>query len=55
MITFLPAELTVPAVQFPANAGVVEAMQQALWNMSDLIPDNSLVGRILHVLVGCTG
>jgi high-affinity iron transporter len=54
LVTFLAAGLAAQAVQFLANAGVVEALQQTLWNTSGFIPENGLLGRVLHALVGYT-
>ncbi|HEY9521113.1 MAG TPA: iron permease, partial [Methyloceanibacter sp.] len=42
------------AIRFLQAAGVVTALQMRVWDTSWLLPDSSILGRLLHVLVGYT-
>jgi high-affinity iron transporter len=52
LITFLAAGLAAQSVQFLAAAGVVEALSARVWDTSRWLPEDSLVGRLLHTLIG---
>jgi high-affinity iron transporter len=54
LITLLAAGLAAQAVQFLANAGWVAIFDQTAWNTSWLLSEGSILGRLLHTLVGYT-
>ncbi len=54
LITLLAAGLGAQAVQFLANAGWVAIFDQTAWNTSWLLSEGSILGRLLHTLVGYT-
>ena len=54
LITLLAAGLAAQAVAFLQQAGYVEALTFTVWDTSWLLSDGSLVGRLLHTLIGYT-
>jgi high-affinity iron transporter len=54
LITLLAAGLASQAVAFVQQAGYVEVLTTALWNTSWLLSDDSILGRLVHTLVGYT-
>lgn len=54
LIVFLAAGLAAQAAQFLSNAGVITVLDRPLWNSSALLPEGSIVGRVLHALIGYT-
>ncbi|MCW2283897.1 high-affinity iron transporter [Rhodoblastus acidophilus] len=52
LITFLAAGMASQSVVYLQQAGLVEAWSRTLWNTSALLPDDSMIGRVLHVLFG---
>ncbi len=54
LITLLAAGLAAQAVQFLANAGWVTVFDETAWNTSWLLSEGSILGRLLHTLVGYT-
>ena len=52
MIAFLAAGLASQAVAFLQQADVITALSGVLWDSSHILSDSSLVGRILHTLIG---
>jgi high-affinity iron transporter len=54
LIALLATGLAAQAMQFLANAGVVAVFEQTAWNTSWLLSEDSIVGRLLHVLIGYT-
>jgi high-affinity iron transporter len=54
LIAFLAAGLAAQAVQFLASGGIVTALDGTAWNTSWLLSDNSIIGRLLHTLMGYT-
>lgn len=52
LITLLAAGLAAQAVQQLSNAGVLNVLDGALWDISWLLSEESWPGRVLHVLVG---
>jgi high-affinity iron transporter len=54
LITLLAAGLAAQAVQFLANAGLLTAYDQSVWNTSWLLSQGSILGRLLHTLIGYT-
>ena len=54
LITFLAAGLAAQSIVFLQQAGLVTAMEGTLWDTSAILSDSSLVGRVLHTLLGYT-
>jgi len=54
LITLLAAGMAAQAVRFLQAAGVVTALRTKVWDTSWLLSDSSILGRMLHVLVGYT-
>jgi high-affinity iron transporter len=52
MVTLLAAGLAAQAVTFVAAAGLVDSLGPVLWDSSGLLSESSLVGRLLHTLIG---
>jgi high-affinity iron transporter len=52
LITLLAAGMGAQAVLFLHQAGVITAGSATLWDSSAILRDDSLLGRVLHVLVG---
>jgi high-affinity iron transporter len=52
LITFLAAGMAAQSVAFLEQAGVVTSLGRTMWDSSWLLSEASLVGRILHTLVG---
>lgn len=54
LITFLAAGLAAQCVAFLQQAGVITALSDTVWDTSAILSDRSLVGRVLHTLLGYT-
>jgi high-affinity iron transporter len=54
LLALLAAGMAAQAIRFLQAAGVVTAFQTRLWDTSWLLSDQSIAGRMLHVLVGYT-
>ncbi len=54
LIVLLAAGLAAQAVQFYTDAGLITALDRPLWNSSWLVSEGSLVGKMLHALLGYT-
>jgi high-affinity iron transporter len=54
LITFLAAGLAAQSVVFLQQAGVATALEGTVWDTSAILSDSSLLGRVLHTLVGYT-
>jgi high-affinity iron transporter len=52
LITLVAAGLASQAVAFLQQAGYIELMTGTLWHSDWLLPEGSLLGRLLHTLVG---
>jgi high-affinity iron transporter len=52
LITFLAAGLASQAANFLQQAGVVSLWSDTAWDTSAILSDASLIGRVLHTLVG---
>lgn len=52
LITFLAAGLAAQAIAFLQQAGIMTAFDQTVWDTSWLLSDTSLLGRVLHTLIG---
>ncbi|MCJ2128501.1 FTR1 family protein [Methylobacterium sp. E-045] len=54
LIIFLAAGLAAQAAQFLTNAGLITVLDRPLWNTANVLSEGSMVGRVLHALVGYT-
>jgi high-affinity iron transporter len=54
LIALLAAGMAAQCVQFLNNAGMVVALDQTVWDTSWLLSEGSIVGRMLHALIGYT-
>ncbi len=52
LITFLAAGMAAQCVVFLQQAGYVTALSRTVWDTSSVLPDDSLLGRVLHTLFG---
>jgi high-affinity iron transporter len=52
LIALLAAGLASQAVGFLEQANVVTALPDQLWDSSNILSDTSIIGRVLHTLVG---
>ena len=52
LISLLAAGLAAQAVLFLEQAGVLTMLSQTAWNTSWILSDTSLIGRVLHTLIG---
>src|ERR1041385_4883140 len=52
LIALLAAAMAAQAIQFLNNAGLVIALGRTVWDTSSLLSEDSIVGRMLHALVG---
>jgi len=54
LIAFLAAGMAAQAVQFLDAAGIIDVLGQRLWDTSGILPQDGILGRLLHTLVGYT-
>ena len=54
LISFIAAGMAVQSVAFLEQADIVSVLDRTVWNTSAVLPDNSLLGRALHTLLGYT-
>lgn len=54
MIALLAAGMAAQAVQFADNAGLIHAGSAVVWDTSHWLPESSLLGKLLHTLIGYT-
>ena len=54
LIALLAAGMAAQAVQFLNAGGLVTALDRTLWDTSGFLSDASLLGKLLHILVGYT-
>jgi high-affinity iron transporter len=54
MIVLLAAGLATQATAFLQQGGFVDVLRRPLWNSSALLDDGSLLGKLLHTLIGYT-
>src|SRR5689334_1802229 len=52
LIALLAAGMAAQAVQFLNNAGLVVALDRTVWDTSWLLSEKSILGRLLHTLIG---
>jgi high-affinity iron transporter len=54
LITLLAAGMAAQAVAFLVQADILPPVGEAIWDTSRFLPDDSLLGKLLHTLVGYT-
>ncbi len=54
VITLLAAGMAAQAVLFVQQGGYGEVLTDTVWDTSKILPQDSIVGRLLHTLVGYT-
>src|SRR5215475_12087271 len=54
LIALLAAGMAAQAVQFLDAAGVINVLGQRLWDSSGWLPQDGIIGRMLHTLIGYT-
>jgi high-affinity iron transporter len=54
LIALLAAGMAAQSAQFLDNAGVVVAFDRTVWDTSWLLSESSILGRLLHTLMGYT-
>jgi high-affinity iron transporter len=54
LIALLAAGMASQAVQYLNNAGLVVALDRAVWDTSWMLSEGSIFGRMLHALIGYT-
>jgi len=52
LIALLAAGMAAQAVQFLDAAGLINVLGQRMWDSSSWLPQNSLIGKLLHTLIG---
>jgi high-affinity iron transporter len=52
LITLLAAGMAAQAVLFLQQAGYLEVLTRTVWDTSWLLPQDSILGRLLHTLIG---
>jgi high-affinity iron transporter len=54
LIALLAAGMAAQAAHFLDAAGVIDVLSNRLWDSSGFLPQDSLLGRLLHTLIGYT-
>ncbi len=54
LIALLAAGMAAQSVQYLNNAGLLVALDRTVWNTSWMLSEGSIVGRMLHALIGYT-
>ncbi|MDI9349585.1 MAG: FTR1 family protein [Candidatus Symbiobacter sp.] len=54
LIALLAAGMASQAVLFLQQGGIVTIFSQTIWDISGILPEDSLVGKTLHTLIGYT-
>jgi high-affinity iron transporter len=52
LITFLAAGMAAQSVYYLEQANIVTILSARLWNTSEILSEKSIIGRMLHTLVG---
>jgi high-affinity iron transporter len=52
LISLLAAGLAAQAVLFLEQAGILTMLSETAWNTSAILSDTSIIGRVLHTLIG---
>jgi high-affinity iron transporter len=55
LIGFMAAGMAAQSVAFLEQADIATGLGDVVWNTSSVLADNSIVGRVLHTLLGYTG
>ena len=54
LIALLAAGMAAQAVQFLDAAGMIDVLGRRMWDSSGWLPQDSIIGKLLHTLVGYT-
>jgi high-affinity iron transporter len=54
LIALLAAGMAAQAVQFLNNGGLLTAFDNTMWDTSWLLSEGSILGRLMHTLIGYT-
>jgi high-affinity iron transporter len=54
LIALLAAGMAAQAVQYLDAAGLITVLGESLWDSSGVLPQDSILGRLLHTLIGYT-
>jgi len=54
LIALLAAGMAAQAVQYLDAAGTIDLLGRQLWDSSSWLPQDSIIGRLLHTLIGYT-
>ena len=54
LIALLAAGMAAQAVQYLDAAGVINVLSRQLWDSSPWLPQNGIIGHVLHTLIGYT-
>jgi high-affinity iron transporter len=54
LIALLAAGMAAQAVQYLDAAGVINGLSRQLWDSSPWLPQDGIIGRMLHTLIGYT-
>ena len=54
LILLLAAGMAAQAVHYLEQADLLPSLGGAVWDMSQIVPDSSIFGQVLHILVGYT-
>ena len=54
LIALLAAGMAAQAAQYLDAAGVINGLSRQLWDTSPWLPQDGIVGRVLHALIGYT-
>jgi high-affinity iron transporter len=54
LIALLAAGMAAQAVQYLDAAGLITVLGESLWDSSSFLPQDSILGRLLHTLIGYT-
>lgn len=54
MIAFMAAGMAAQSVAFLEQADIATALGEAVWNMSSVLAETTIAGRVLHTLLGYT-
>ncbi|MGB7125702.1 MAG: FTR1 family protein [Methylovirgula sp.] len=54
LISFIAAGMAAQAVAFLEQADLVNQLDRTVWDSSSILPDDGILGRVLHTLIGYT-
>jgi high-affinity iron transporter len=54
LISFIAAGMAVQSVAFLEQADIATKLDSIVWNTSSFLPDDAILGRVLHTLIGYT-